>query len=151
LVRPKRLKFLIAPYNIIIIFFIVKLTNATVMVLRQRMVVALSFLSSILLVLPSAFWATFCKTVPLCYRTVVLSCLCCLSVTLVYCGQTVGWIRMPLGTKVGLGPGDCVLDRNPAPPRGHSSDPSHFGPCLFWPNGRLFQQLLRYLVRINLS
>jgi len=28
------------------------------------------------------------------YRTAVLSVL---SVTLVYCGQTVGWIRMPLG------------------------------------------------------
>ena len=52
-------------------------------------------------------------------------------VTLVYCGQTVGWIRMPLGTKVGLGLGDIVLDRNSAPPRGkgHSS-PLLFGPCL---------------------
>jgi len=29
---------------------------------------------------------------------------------LVYCGQTVGWIKMPLGTEVGLGPGDIVLD-----------------------------------------
>ena len=29
----------------------------------------------------------------------------------VYCGQTAGWIKMPLGTKVGLSPGDCVLDR----------------------------------------
>jgi len=35
---------------------------------------------------------------------------------LVYCGQTVGWIRMPLGTEVGLGPGDIVLDGDPAPP-----------------------------------
>jgi len=25
-----------------------------------------------------------------------------LSVTLVYCGQTVGWIKMPLSTEVGL-------------------------------------------------
>ena len=25
-------------------------------------------------------------------------CLSCLSITLVYCGQTVGWIKMPLGT-----------------------------------------------------
>ena len=34
--------------------------------------------------------------------------LSCLSVTLVYCGQKAGWIRMPLGrpsTQVGLGPG----------------------------------------------
>jgi len=29
----------------------------------------------------------------------------------VYCGQTAGWIKMPLGTEVNLGPGDVVLDR----------------------------------------
>jgi len=34
----------------------------------------------------------------------------------VYCGQTAGWIKMPLGTKVGIGPGDIVLDADPAPP-----------------------------------
>jgi len=28
----------------------------------------------------------------------------------VYCGQTPGWINMPLGTEVTLGPGDVVLD-----------------------------------------
>jgi len=39
-----------------------------------------------------------------------------LSVTFVYCGQTVGWIRMPLGTEVGLVPGDNVLDEDTAPP-----------------------------------
>jgi len=40
----------------------------------------------------------------------------------VRCGQTAGWIKMPFGTEVGLGPGDCVLDGDPAPPkrRGHS-------------------------------
>jgi len=27
-----------------------------------------------------------------------------------YCGQTTGWIKMALGTEVGLGPGDTVLD-----------------------------------------
>jgi len=32
----------------------------------------------------------------------------------VYCGQTVGWIKMPLGTEVGLSPGHIVLDRDPA-------------------------------------
>jgi len=26
----------------------------------------------------------------------------------VYCGQTAGWIKMPLGTEVNLGPGDAV-------------------------------------------
>jgi len=39
----------------------------------------------------------------------------CLSVMLAYCGQTVGWITMPLGTEVGLGPGDIVLDGVPTP------------------------------------
>jgi len=34
----------------------------------------------------------------------------------VYCGPTAGWIKMPLGTKVGLSPGDYVLDGDPAPP-----------------------------------
>ena len=33
----------------------------------------------------------------------------------VYCGQTAGWIKMPLGTDVGLGPGHTVLDGDPAP------------------------------------
>jgi len=40
----------------------------------------------------------------------------CLSVTLVYCGQTVGWINMKLGTQVGLGPGHIVLHWDLAPP-----------------------------------
>jgi len=47
-------------------------------------------------------------------------CPVCLSVTLVYCGQTVGWIKVKLGTEVGLGPGHIVLDVDPAPKKGHS-------------------------------
>jgi len=49
-----------------------------------------------------------------------LSVLSCLSVglTLVYCGQTVGWIKMKLGMPVGQGPGHIVLDGDPAPPKG---------------------------------
>jgi len=35
----------------------------------------------------------------------------------VYCGQTAGWIKMPLASEVGLGPGDIVLNENPAPPQ----------------------------------
>ena len=31
------------------------------------------------------------------------------------CGQMAGWIKMPLGMEVGLGPGDFVLDGDPAP------------------------------------
>ena len=33
----------------------------------------------------------------------------------VYCGQTAGCIKMPLGTDVGLSPGDFVLDGDPVP------------------------------------
>ena len=32
-----------------------------------------------------------------------------------YCGQKVGWIKVKLGTEVGLGPGQIVLDGDPAP------------------------------------
>jgi len=35
----------------------------------------------------------------------------------VCCGQTAGWIKMPLGTEVNLGPGDVVLDGVVAPPK----------------------------------
>jgi len=58
----------------------------------------------------------------------------CLSVTLVYCAQTVGWIKMKLGMEVGLGPGDIVLDGGPAPPQKGHTHPI-FGPCLLSPNG----------------
>ena len=33
----------------------------------------------------------------------------------VYCGETAGWIKMPLGTEVNVGPGDVVLDGVAAP------------------------------------
>ena len=68
--------------------------------------------------------------------------LSCLSVTLVYCGQTVGWIRIPLGTEVGLGPDDIVLDGDPSALRKEAQQPPRFGPCLLWPNGRPSQQLV---------
>ena len=48
--------------------------------------------------------------------SVVLSSpMSCLSVTLLHCGQTVGWIKMKLGTQVGLSAGHTVLDGDPAP------------------------------------
>jgi len=40
-------------------------------------------------------------------------CLSVLCVTLVYCGQTVGWIKMKLGMQVGLSPGHIVLGEGP--------------------------------------
>jgi len=51
------------------------------------------------------------------YQTAV--CMFVLSVTLVYCFQTVGWIKMKLGMQEGLGPVHIVLDEDPAPlPKG---------------------------------
>ena len=70
------------------------------------------------------FWATVCKMVRPPYAIGPLSV--CLSVTLVYCGQTVGWIKMKLGMGVGLGPGDIVLDGHPAPPPKGVPQPPHF-------------------------
>ena len=49
-------------------------------------------------------------------------------VELVYCGQMVAWIKMPLGTEVGLGPGDIVLDGDPAPPTEREHSSPHFWP-----------------------
>ena len=46
-----------------------------------------------------------------------------------YCGQTAAWIKMPLGTKVGLGLSDILFDVDPATPRkkGYTTPPN------FWP------------------
>ena len=74
-----------------------------------------------------------------------LSVLSVLSVTLVYCGQTVGWIKLklgmqvghgqtagwmktPLGTEVDLCPGHIVLDGDPAPPIKAAKPPPLFRP-----------------------
>jgi len=66
----------------------------------------------------------FVKLFALCYRTVdcLSRSLSVLSVTLVYCRQTVPYIKMKLGTQVGLGPGPhCVRLKPRSPPRkGHS-------------------------------
>ena len=44
----------------------------------------------------------------------------------VYCGQLAGWIKMPLGTKVDLSPGDSVLDGDPAPSPQRGWSPPQF-------------------------
>ena len=54
-------------------------------------------------------------------------------------GQTAGWIKMPLGTEVGLGPADIVLNGDPAPLPKKGAEPSIFGPFLLWPNGLMHQ------------
>jgi len=69
------------------------------------------------------FGLPFVKRFARCYGTVV--CPVYLSETLAYCCPTVGWIKMPLGTQVGLRPGDIVLRGDPAPSReGHSTLPA---------------------------
>ena len=44
----------------------------------------------------------------------------------VYCGQTAAWIKMPLGTAVGLSPGHTVLDGDLACPERGTAAPPHF-------------------------
>jgi len=50
-------------------------------------------------------------------------------------------MKMPLGVVVGLGPGDIVLDGDPAHLQKGAQHLLVFGPCLFWPNSRPSQQL----------
>ena len=47
---------------------------------------------------------------------------------LVYCGQTVGWIKMKLGMQVGLVPGHIVLDGGPTPPQRGGASLTNFRP-----------------------
>ena len=49
---------------------------------------------------------------------------------------------MPLGTEIGLDPGDIVLDGDPARPTKGTQQPQLFDPCLLWPNDGPSQQLL---------
>ena len=44
----------------------------------------------------------------------------------VYCGHTARWIKMPLATEIGLGPGDIVKDGFPAPPQKGAEPPPQF-------------------------
>jgi len=43
-----------------------------------------------------------------------------------YCGQKVGWIKVTLGTEVGFGPGDIVLDGDAAPPKERGTAAPYF-------------------------
>ena len=75
-----------------------------------------------------------------------LSCLFCLSVTLMYCGQTGRWIKMPLGVEVGTG--NIVLHGDPAPIiKEHSPPPTNFWPMSVVaniPNGWMDQDATWY-------
>ena len=53
-------------------------------------------------------------------------------------------MKMPLGVKVGLGPGHIVVDRDPAPLPEKGAQPPIFGPCLLWPNGWMDQDATWY-------
>jgi len=75
------------------------------------------------------FWATVCKT-----ALSVCPVLSVLSVTLVYCGQTVGLFNMKLGTPLGLGTGNIVLDGNPAPTPPKGDRAPNFDRYLLWLN-----------------
>jgi len=55
--------------------------------------------------MPSDRRLSVCLSVMSCLSTPV----CSLYVTLLYCGQTVGWIKMELAMQVDLGPGRIVL------------------------------------------
>ena len=46
----------------------------------------------------------------------------------VYCGQTAGWMKTPLGTEVDLDPGHTVLDGGPSSARKGQSSPPSFRP-----------------------
>ena len=75
-------------------------------------------------IIKNNFFATVYKTVR------PIGPLSCLPVTLVYCGQTVGWIKMKLGMEIGLGPGHIVLDGDQLlPKKGHSSP--HFSAYVY--------------------
>jgi len=91
------------------------------------------------------FGRPFVKRFALCYRTVVLSV--CLSVTLVYCGQTVRRIKMKLGMQVGFGPGHIVLDGGPSSPSPKGHSPPIFGTYLLRPNGCIDQDVTWYGAR----
>jgi len=97
--------------------------------ISARAIHLVPILDALVRLIPAHFWATVTSNGSL-YATGPLSCLSCLCVTLVYCGQTVGWIKVPLGAEVGLGPGDIVLDRDPARPQKRAQQPPLFGPCL---------------------
>jgi len=79
----------------------------------------------------TAFSICFCCVAYLAY----LSVCPVLSVMLVYCGQTVGRMKMKLGMQVSLGPGHTVLDGDPTPLPQRGTAPRIFSTYLLWPNG----------------
>ena len=69
----------------------------------------------------------------------------------VYCGQTAGWTKMPLGIEVDLGPATLCYMGTPLPsPKKWGTAPSIFGPMfvvLLWPNDWMDQHVTWYGAR----
>jgi len=58
---------------------------------------------------------------------------------------------MPLGTEVGLGPRDIVLDEDPAPPSPKGAQPPILGPRLLLLNGFMCQDTIWHEVGLSLG
>ena len=86
------------------------------------------------------FSATVCKTVPPYAMGPLYVCPVCDVDVLWPSGW---WIKMPLGTEVGLGPGHIVLDGDQLLSK-KGQNPSIVGPCLLWPNGWMDQDATWY-------
>jgi len=66
-----------------------------------------------------------------------------------YCGQTVGWIKMKRDMDVGLNPVHIAFDGDPAPPKRGTAPPLIFGPCISWPNDWMHQDTTWYGGRLR--
>ena len=64
----------------------------------------------------------------------------------IYSGQTAGWIKMPLGTKVSLDQSHVHCARWGPSSHQTGNSPTIFGPCLLWLNGRPSQLALRLVL-----
>ena len=65
-------------------------------------------------------------------------CPVCLSVTLVHCGQMVGWAKMKLGMQIGLG--QDTWGPMQLPSAKGDAQPPIFGLYLLWPIGCMDQE-----------
>ena len=62
----------------------------------------------------------------------------------VCCNQTAGWITMPLGWEIRLGPGSIVLDGAPPPKKKMKHNSPHFSSHVLWSNGWIDQDATWY-------
>jgi len=61
-----------------------------------------------------------------------------------YCDQMAAWMKMPVGTGVGIGSGHIVLHGEPVTPLKRGTAAPNFGRCLLWPNGWMDQDASKY-------